>query len=145
MRLIRAHLLTKKDFIHFFTMSMSAVKNISPAEAFALTKKGALIVDVREHREVESKSFDVPDVMVMPLSSFGSSFSEIPEKKKVILACRSGHRSASAASMLMKQGYKNIMNLQYGIMGWEHAGLPVKKEPSQSPLSSFFKMFRKEA
>ncbi|NTV68335.1 MAG: rhodanese-like domain-containing protein, partial [Chlorobaculum sp.] len=95
--------------------------------------------------EVESKSFDVPDVMVMPLSRFGNSFREIPEKKKVILACRSGHRSASAASMLMNQGYKNIMNLQHGIMGWEHAGLPVKKEHSASPLTSLFKMFRKEA
>ncbi|AOS84140.1 hypothetical protein BIU88_08345 [Chlorobaculum limnaeum] len=123
---------------------MAAVKNISPADAYTLAKKGALIVDVREHREVESKSFDMPDVMVMPLSRFSSSFRDIPEKKKVILACRSGHRSASAASMLLNQGYKNVMNLQYGIMGWEHAGLPVKKQPAQNPLASIMKMFRKE-
>ena len=124
---------------------MAAVKNISPADAYTLAKKGALIVDVREDREVESKSFDMPDVMVMPLSRFSSSFRDIPEKKKVILACRSGHRSASAASMLLNQGYKNVMNLQHGIMGWEHAGLPVKKQPAQNPLASFMKMFRKEA
>jgi rhodanese-related sulfurtransferase len=123
---------------------MAAVKNISPADAYTLTKKGALIVDVREHREVESKSFDVPDVMVLPLSRFSSSFSDIPSKTKVILACRSGHRSASAASMLMNKGYKNVVNLQHGIMGWEHAGLPVKKQPAQNPLTSLMKMFRKQ-
>ena len=102
-------------------------------------------MDVREPREVESKSFDVPDVMVMPLSRFSSSFRDIPQKQKVILACRSGHRSASAASMLVNQGYKNVVNLQYGIMGWEHAGLPVTRQESQGPLSSLMKMFRKQA
>jgi rhodanese-related sulfurtransferase len=124
---------------------MSAVKNISPTEAFALTKKGALIVDVREHGEIESMSFDVPDVITMPLSRFSNNFREIPQKQKVILACRSGHRSASAASMLVSQGYKNIMNLQYGMMGWEHAGLPVKKQPTQNPLAMLMKMIRKQA
>jgi rhodanese-related sulfurtransferase len=123
---------------------MSAVKNISPAEAFALTKKGALIVDVREHGEIERMSFDVPDVMAMPLSRFSNSFREIPQKQKVIVACRSGHRSASAASMLVNQGYKNIMNLQYGMMGWEHAGLPVKKQPTQSPLAWLQHLIRKQ-
>ena len=31
---------------------MGKVKNISPSNAYAMTKKGALLVDVREPREV---------------------------------------------------------------------------------------------
>lgn len=96
---------------------MSKVKDINPAEAFSMAKKGTLIVDVRELREVERMAFDVPNVMVVPLSRFENGISGIPSKQKVIVACNSGNRSVMAARMLMSSGYTQVVNMQSGISG----------------------------
>jgi rhodanese-related sulfurtransferase len=124
---------------------MAKVKHVDPADAFAMTKKGALLVDVREEREIEHKAFDVPEVMAVPLSRFENSFREIPEKRKVILVCRSGNRSTTATSMLMSRGYRNVVNLQYGMIGWERAGLPVRRKQQESIITRLLQMFRRSA
>lgn len=123
----------------------SKVKEVNPATAYSMIKKGALLVDVREMREIDRKAFGVSDCMAVPMSRFQSSLNEIPTGRKVIIACLSGNRSSMASRMLANHGHSNVHNLQYGMMGWEREGLPVTKPETQSPLSSLFKMFRKEA
>lgn len=41
--------------------------------------------------------------------------------------CRSGRRSANAASRLAEVGYKCV-NLKGGIMAWQAANMPITKE-----------------
>ena len=48
----------------------------------------------------------------------------LPADKTVAVYCRSGKRSANAAGMLAKEGYK-VVNLTGGIMAWKEAGKPV--------------------
>ncbi len=124
---------------------MTRVKNITASDAFAMTKKGAIFVDVREKGEIERKAFDVPDIMVVPLSRFESGFGEIPKNRRVIVVCRSGNRSATAAAMLMNWGYRNVANLQHGIIGWEREGLAIKVKPKRNIFSLLVRMFRKES
>ncbi|MBM3422269.1 MAG: rhodanese-like domain-containing protein [Chlorobi bacterium] len=119
---------------------MAKVRHIAPSAAFEMTRKGALLVDVREKGEIERKAFDVPEVMAVPLSRFESGCGEIPANRKVIMVCRSGNRSTTAASMLMSRGYKNVANLQDGIIGWERAGLPVTKKQNQSIFGRLLKL-----
>jgi len=123
---------------------MATVKHTTPSEAFSITRKGALLVDVREEREIEHKAFDVPEVMAVPLSRFESSFRDIPQKRKVIVVCRSGSRSTAATSMLMSRGYRNVVNLQHGIIGWERAGLPVKRKEQQGLLARMLQRLHKQ-
>lgn len=120
---------------------MAKVKHITPSAAFDLTKKGSLFVDVREEGEIARKAFDVPEIMVVPLSRFESGFREIPQHRKVIVVCRSGNRSTTAAGMLMSRGYRNVANLQDGIIGWERAGLPIKKKKKQHILARLLHLF----
>lgn len=47
-------------------------------------------------------------------------------KKPVAVYCRSGRRSASAASKLVKLGYE-VINLDGGILAWERAKMPIAK------------------
>jgi len=124
---------------------MTRVKNITASDAFAMTKKGALFVDVREEGEIARKAFDVPEIMVIPLGRFESRFREIPQNRKVIVVCRSGNRSETAAALLMNRGYRNVANLQQGIIGWEREGLPIKGKPKKNILSLLVRMFRKES
>ena len=50
--------------------------------------------------------------------------STLPVEKTVAVYCRSGKRSANAAGMLAKEGFK-ILNLEGGITAWKDAGMPV--------------------
>lgn len=124
---------------------MGKVKNISPSNAYTMTKKGALLVDVREPREVGRKSFDIPDIMEVPLSRFEQLMHEIPVKRKVILACRRGNRSLLAARLLLNHGHSRVFNLEHGIIRWEKEGLPIKSVPKQNPLSRLLHLFRKQS
>ncbi|NTV01992.1 MAG: rhodanese-like domain-containing protein [Chlorobiaceae bacterium] len=120
---------------------MSKVKDINPATAWSMAKKGALLVDVRETREVERMAFDVPNVMTVPLSKFESRISEIPSDRKVVVACHSGSRSVMAARMLASRGYSQVLNLQHGIASWSREGLPVKRAPKQPPFAWLRRLF----
>ena len=60
----------------------------------------------------------------------------LPADKTIAVYCRSGKRSANAAGMLTKAGYK-IVNLEGGIMAWKDAGMPVEKNGSAYEVDSF--------
>jgi len=122
---------------------MHKIKEITPSNAYAMIGQGALLVDVRESREAEAKSFDVPEKMLIPLSDFGIRYQEIPLNHKVILACRSGNRSLMAASFLLDKGYSEVFNLQDGIMSWERAELPVKTTRQAGLISRIMPGFQR--
>ncbi|UWX57105.1 rhodanese-like domain-containing protein [Chlorobaculum sp. MV4-Y] len=121
----------------------NSVKDVTPSIALSMIKKGALLVDVRETREIERKAFDVSDFMSVPMSSFQSQLHEIPANRKVIIACHSGNRSSMASRILVNHGYKNVHNLQNGIIRWEREGLPIRKKTAESPFAWMGKMFRR--
>ena len=51
----------------------------------------------------------------------------LPVDKIIAVYCRSGRRSANAASKLADVGYK-LVNLKGGIIAWKEANMPVTKE-----------------
>ena len=122
---------------------MSTVQEISPTKALAMIKKGALLVDVRQPREVARKSFDVSEIMLIPVGDLKNRFQEIPVDRKVIIACHIGNRGLMATRFLMNNGYSKAVNMQQGIVRWEKEGLPVKSEPKQNNGSWLMQMFKK--
>ena len=52
---------------------------------------------------------------------------KLPTEKIIAVYCRSGRRSANAASLLAKEGYK-LVNLKGGILAWIKENQPVTKE-----------------
>jgi rhodanese-related sulfurtransferase len=46
---------------------------------------------------------------------------------KIVLYCRSGRMSSSAAKELVKAGYTNVWNLDGGMSAWQVQGLPLKE------------------
>ena len=47
--------------------------------------------------------------------------------------CNTGWRSEKAAKILAENGYKNVYNLEYGIMDWELQNLPMAVGPDAKP------------
>ena len=75
-----------------------------------------VLVDVREPHEVEICR--IPGSKLMPLSEFTSHMHELDSADQIVLHCLSGRRSAQAADLLMKAGFRRVSNLRGGIRAW---------------------------
>ena len=122
---------------------MSTPQEVSPTKALAMIKKGALLVDVRQPKEVARKSFDVSEIMLIPVGDLKNRFQEIPVDRKVIIACHIGNRGLMATRFLMNNGYSKAVNMQQGIVRWEKEGLPVKSNLKQNTGSWLMQMLKK--
>jgi rhodanese-related sulfurtransferase len=49
------------------------------------------------------------------------------KERAVIVSCATGNRSGSAAALLRKNGFTNVVNLAGGVAAWQQAGLPTEK------------------
>lgn len=76
----------------------------------------AMLIDVREPNEFKSGA--IPGARNIPLSQLGQRIGEIPKERELLLYCRSGMRSKTAARMLSRNGYRHISHLQGGISVW---------------------------
>lgn len=100
----------------------------SPAEATRLiNQENAVVLDVREDNEFLNGH--IVNSIHIPLKFLSDRVKEMDKHKSkpIIVSCRSGSRSASACSMLKKQGFENVYNLKGGVMAWQHANLPLTK------------------
>ena len=57
-------------------------------------------------------------------ASFDAQVSKLDKNTTVFVYCLSGGRSGSAASQLRSNGFKNVLELDGGMMAWKSAGLP---------------------
>lgn len=109
--------------------SLRGYSSISPTESTQMINRDdALIVDVRESNEYSTGH--IINSVHIPLSSLKSRVKELEKHKtqKIILACRSGHRSSQACATLKKEGFEQVFNLSGGVMAWESANLPLIKK-----------------
>lgn len=83
-----------------------------------------LLVDVREPNEFEAGH--IPGSILVPLSQF--SIADIPDAagRRVVLSCRSGRRSLTAATMAFDQGLPIDAHYAGGFIDWVAAGGPVE-------------------
>lgn len=75
------------------------------------------IIDVREPNE--RAQFNIGGKLI-PLSSIQTAITELADKKEeeIVVYCRSGRRSALAKELLTKAGFKNVRNMEGGILAW---------------------------
>lgn len=106
--------------------NQTLVKEICPTTTQEWVANGALLVDVRETNEVAELSYDVPNIMNIPLTQFEERYTEIPKDKAVVMVCKSGGRSLRAAGFLVNHGYDKVVNMQHGMIRWAQKGFPTK-------------------
>lgn len=104
------------------------IKNVNATEFKKLSESGeGITLDVRTPEEIaqgqiaNSSSIDFYD------KKFEDRINLMPKDKAIYVYCKAGGRSAEAASLLKKNGFKAIYNLTGGITAWEQAGLPLEK------------------
>jgi rhodanese-related sulfurtransferase len=102
--------------------------SLSPREAYEYLKDGAAIVDIRPEYETSFRVFDVPEVIYLPYSIYRDEFYLIPKETPLIIADSVGNQCKTVAAYLMEQGYSQVACMTGGIVEWDRAGLPLKKD-----------------
>ena len=81
------------------------------------------LIDVRTPQEYAGGH--IPGSVNIPVESLASRLDEVPHDKPVVVYCRSGNRSATAADILVENGYKSVFDLG-GIQDWIAQGFAVE-------------------
>ena len=100
-------------------------EEIRALEARSRMDNGAILGDVRE--PAVGAAGHAAGSRHIPLAQLGQRQRELPVGRPVITVCRSGVRSARAATLLAEQGAE-ASNLDGGMRAWAAAGLPVVTE-----------------
>src|SRR5450759_5296316 len=103
----------------------------SPLEITAVDLKARLdrgddllVVDVREPQEYQINR--IPGSVLMPLGDVPKRYNELDPDREIVMQCKTGGRSAKAADFLRSVGFKRVLNLSGGVLGWID-----KVDPSQ--------------
>lgn len=92
-------------------MILKRMGQVSPKEALAHLKNGAMVVDVRSRGEFSSGH--LAKAVNIPLDEIETLLpSRVRDKQQVLLLhCLSGTRSGMAKGKLKRLGYQNVFNL----------------------------------
>ncbi len=99
-------------------MSEPVIAQITPMELKQRLDDGEniLVVDVREDWELAITRLDFARQIRMV--EILRHLDKIPKDRPVVIMCRSGSRSIRTIEMLQFKGYKNLLNLEGGILNW---------------------------
>jgi phage shock protein E len=102
-------------------VAQQQVPLIAPAALQTLMKSGVrlYILDVRTPAEFAEGHIE--GAVLMPLDNLSSTYTQIPKTVKLVVYCRSGHRSAQAVTFLLAHGYDRAISLAGGYMAWTAA------------------------
>ena len=105
---------------------LEAIEEVGPEEAHrSLEAGGATVIDVRAPDEWAAGH--LPGVANIPLGTVPARMKEIPTDRPIVLQCRTGERSAIAASLMQAAGIENVKNLVGGFRRWSSEGYPVER------------------
>ena len=105
------------------------MQNISADDAYQLLEQpDNIFIDVRTPGEFSSEHIE--RAINLPLDSIADTIEKaLPDKSKALfLYCLSGSRSMQAAKIAEHLGYKNIYNIQSGLLAWRMKKLPLVKK-----------------
>lgn len=112
----------------FIGNKIRGITEIDTAAALQLINhKNALVLDVREQNEFDSGH--ILKAKLIPVGKLRGRLNELENHrdKPIVVACRSGQRSAAACALLVKEGFSQVHNLGGGVTAWQKAKLPLEK------------------
>ena len=103
--------------------SGGGVTKVSPKEFSDVTlQTGVVVIDVRTPDEFASGHLPNAININFESGNFDQEISTLDKSKTYAVYCRSGNRSGQATAKMAKAGFKNIYDLDGGIIDWQNAG-----------------------
>jgi rhodanese-related sulfurtransferase len=82
-----------------------------------------IVVDVR--LPSEWMALRIGNVLNIPINKMFTDSKRLSKDMPVLTVCNSAYRSSMGASVLLKQGFKEVFNMEGGSEAWIAAGLPT--------------------
>lgn len=106
------------------------VPELDPADLRArlASDRPPFLLDVREPWEWQVGNLEALGSRLVPLKELPARMGEVPDERPVVVVCRSGQRSLTAARQLLDGGFSEVYNLRGGLQAWARdvdADLPV--------------------
>ena len=105
----------------FFNISASDLKKEIE------TNKNLIIIDVRTPEEVAMGTIPNSSIINFYDEDFEKKIALIQKDKTIAVYCKAGGRSSQAATILLKNGFSKVLNLEGGITAWEQMGYSITK------------------
>jgi len=105
-------------------------KVITVEEAYQLLNSDddIQLVDVRTPEEYEEKHIPYSQNICVTDDNFEELASKLDKNRPIYVYCRSGKRSAEAAQILRKMGFKEVYDMEGGIIRWEEYGYELNNQ-----------------
>jgi hydroxyacylglutathione hydrolase len=84
-----------------------------------------LVLDVRQ--PAEWKEGHIQGALHITGAELPFKMDDIPKDRPIASICGSGYRSSVSASLLMKDGHRQVTNVLGGMSAWKAAGLPLSQ------------------
>lgn len=104
---------------------LGSLKLLKPRDLHQKMQAGTapIIVDVR--LPSEWMALRIGDVLNIPLNKMFTDSKRLSKDMPVLTVCNSAYRSSMGGSVLLKQGFKDVFNMEGGSEAWIAAGLPT--------------------
>ncbi|MDQ7026898.1 MAG: rhodanese-like domain-containing protein [Anaerolineae bacterium] len=100
-------------------VSATLISPTNYVEQFESSTTPHLLIDVRTRQEY-AEGF-IEGSINIPVEELASRLSEVPQDIPVVVYCRSGNRSARAATILVENNYGEVYDLG-GVIQWQQYG-----------------------
>ncbi len=109
------------------SQSSEGIANLNPKEfqESLIKDDNVFILDVRTPEEFAGGHLEGATNMNINSSNFEANLENIDKDRNVYVYCLSGGRSTQAANVLKEKGFKNVINMNGGILSWRNAGMPI--------------------
>ncbi len=96
-------------------------------EKLQISNENFQILDVREEDEVKQKR--IPNSTWIPYGELKKRLNELDRRKEIAVHCESGLRSYKACLNLQHEGFKNVKNIDGGMLCWCYDVEPTPTPP----------------
>jgi len=118
--------------VHFPSLAqLNHVRQAAPLDVSSRLKgpNPPFLLDVRETDEFSGELGHVPGAVLIPLPELSARAAELApfKERDIVVICRAGVRSVTAAAILTGLGFEHVSNLKGGMLDWDDANLPVER------------------
>lgn len=107
----------------------------------------AVLVDVRTSEEFLNGHLENALNLDWKGTEFSKQLDAIDKDQTILVYCLSGGRSGQAATAMREKGYKNVLELDGGILAWRSQNLPevaIKENSEGMTLESYNKLINSD-
>lgn len=108
-----------------FAQQTSKTVNLEDYRKLMSSKASIQLIDVRTPGEFNEGHLKLADNIDYNDNKFERNIVLLDKSKPTFIYCLSGGRSGSALNKMKDLGFKEVYNLQGGILAWRDAGLPL--------------------